>query len=72
MFLTLLHTPLPCLDTCVLEQRDVSVDAVTVSVDMSVVLHPVAYSAVALVGVLRYGLDVDLVNAEHVNTSINS
>jgi hypothetical protein len=35
-------------------------------------LRPVAYSAIALVGVLRYGSGDDLVNAECVNTSIDS
>jgi hypothetical protein len=36
------------------------------------VLRPVAYSAIALIGVQRYGSSGDLGNAERVNTSIDS
>ena len=35
-------------------------------------LRPVAYSAIALIGVQRYGSSSDLGNAERVNTSIDS
>jgi hypothetical protein len=36
------------------------------------VLRPIAYLAIALIGVQRYGSGDDLENAERVNTSIDS